>query len=634
MSASLIWNSSLLFNNLVAYSMQIGLLVGLAAFVPTILRLRLPGVKLAYWHILLAACLLLPAVRPWRRAVVAGDVQVTTTVVTIAPTSTKTAREIPSTGIALMLLAAGAIGRLAWLGLGLWRLGRYRRHSKPYGVRDGCSIFVSEEVSSPVTFGARRPVILLPPGFPELDSRMQQAILCHEMLHVERRDWLFTLTEELVRAAFWFHPAIWWLLGEIQLAREQAVDREVVERTQARDEYVDALLVIAGASPQLDLAPAPLFLRRRHLKQRVVSILKEVRMSKTRLISGLAAGLGILAAACWFAASTFPLAAAPQVVNDAPGVTVEINGAALLHRAPVAYPEPARSNGVQGTVAVEAVLDAAGNVSEARILSGPQELRRAAQQSLLQWHFKGDTAGSTRMVNITFQLAESKPIGGGNTVATVTSTTPARQPVNPGDTQKLRDEALARLEAARKELETKQAVNSSWARTLKSINVVGLSDQMKSELLSRLPVREGDTLSADSMARVARAVTEFDEHLRVSTSTVNGGDATLTIATPDVPTTPDRIRIGGNVQQAKLIRQPHPVYPPDAKAARIQGTVQLQATIGKDGTVQNLEVLSGHPLLVPAALEAVKQWVYQTTLLNGNPVEVLTQIDVNFTLSQ
>jgi periplasmic protein TonB len=98
--------------------------------------------------------------------------------------------------------------------------------------------------------------------------------------------------------------------------------------------------------------------------------------------------------------------------------------------------------------------------------------------------------------------------------------------------------------------------------------------------------------------------------------------------------TPTRIKIGGSVQQAKLIRQPHPVYPPLAKQARISGTVHLSAIIAKDGTIQKLEVISGHPLLVPAALEAVKQWVYQPTLLNGEPVEVQTTIDVNFTLSQ
>jgi protein TonB len=95
-----------------------------------------------------------------------------------------------------------------------------------------------------------------------------------------------------------------------------------------------------------------------------------------------------------------------------------------------------------------------------------------------------------------------------------------------------------------------------------------------------------------------------------------------------------RIRVGGNVQQAKLVRQPKPSYPPLAKQARIQGVVHLSAIIAKDGTIQKLEVIGGHPLLVPAALEAVKQWVYQPTLLNGEPVEVITQIDVNFTLSQ
>lgn len=99
------------------------------------------------------------------------------------------------------------------------------------------------------------------------------------------------------------------------------------------------------------------------------------------------------------------------------------------------------------------------------------------------------------------------------------------------------------------------------------------------------------------------------------------------------PQTPQRIRVGGNVQQAKLIRQPKPVYPPLARQARIQGTVRLTAVIAKDGTIQELQVVNGHPLLVPSALEAVKQWVYQPTLLNGEPVEVVTQIDVNFTLS-
>ncbi|NDJ10635.1 MAG: energy transducer TonB, partial [Acidobacteriia bacterium] len=94
------------------------------------------------------------------------------------------------------------------------------------------------------------------------------------------------------------------------------------------------------------------------------------------------------------------------------------------------------------------------------------------------------------------------------------------------------------------------------------------------------------------------------------------------------------IRVGGNVQQANLIRQPKPVYPPLAKAARVQGTVKFEAEIGKDGTIQNLKMISGPPLLVQAAMQAVQQWQYKPTLLNGEPVVVITTIDVNFTLSQ
>ena len=100
------------------------------------------------------------------------------------------------------------------------------------------------------------------------------------------------------------------------------------------------------------------------------------------------------------------------------------------------------------------------------------------------------------------------------------------------------------------------------------------------------------------------------------------------------PATPQRIRVGGNVQAANLIRKLTPVYPSLAKQARIQGVVRFTAIIGKDGTIQNLQLVSGHPLLVEAARQAVSQWQYKPTLLNGEPVEVVTQIDVNFTLSQ
>lgn len=100
------------------------------------------------------------------------------------------------------------------------------------------------------------------------------------------------------------------------------------------------------------------------------------------------------------------------------------------------------------------------------------------------------------------------------------------------------------------------------------------------------------------------------------------------------PVAPQRIRVGGNVQKAMQLFTPSPVYPPLAKQARIQGVVKLNAIISKEGNIEQLTVVSGHPLLIPSALEAVKKWRYKPTLLNGEPVEVITQIDVNFTLTQ
>jgi len=97
---------------------------------------------------------------------------------------------------------------------------------------------------------------------------------------------------------------------------------------------------------------------------------------------------------------------------------------------------------------------------------------------------------------------------------------------------------------------------------------------------------------------------------------------------------PRRIRLGGVVEQGKLISGPRPAYPVLARAARIEGTVRLEAVISRDGTVLNLKVVSGHPLLIPAALAAVAQWVFRPTALNGEPVEVATEIEVHFTLQR
>ena len=113
---------------------------------------------------------------------------------------------------------------------------------------------------------------------------------------------------------------------------------------------------------------------------------------------------------------------------------------------------------------------------------------------------------------------------------------------------------------------------------------------------------------------------------------IGGIISSTPMAVPKVAT-PQRVRVSQGVSTGLLVRKVNPNYPPLARQARIQGSVLLQAEISKTGDIQNLRLISGHPMLAPAAIEAVKQWRYKPYLLNGEPVEVATQLQVNFTLN-
>jgi protein TonB len=187
-----------------------------------------------------------------------------------------------------------------------------------------------------------------------------------------------------------------------------------------------------------------------------------------------------------------------------------------------------------------------------------------------------------------------------------------------------------------------------------SLVVSGLSDQARTELLATLPVHEGDELNTDSLERTKQAVKAFDEHLMVQRAISRNADGAMSLdlyisapgarpASPAVqwnPTTPStastgqRIKVGGNVQSDMIVSKIAPIYPQLAKSARVSGVVHLAVIIAKDGTMQEIHSLGGPALLIQAAMDAVRQWVYRPTLLNGSPVAVETTVDVNFTLLQ
>ncbi len=245
--------TELVLRNILAYSAQVAILIGVAAALAALLKLT-PKARLHCLQLLLACCLVLPFAEPWRLPPPEKNA-VTVYSIPISygrPDAVPAQHWTPSAGeIALGIVAAGMIVRLALIGLGMLRLRRYLDNARfvptafpveKKRTRAWPDVFISKELKGPVTFGLFRPAVLVPERWIG-----NETIAYHELLHVRRRDWAFTIVEEFVRALLWFHPAVWWLIGRIQLAREEVVDREAVRLMESREHYLDTLLAIAAA---------------------------------------------------------------------------------------------------------------------------------------------------------------------------------------------------------------------------------------------------------------------------------------------------------------------------------------------------------------------------------------------------
>jgi TonB family protein len=405
-------NPDPMLNNLIAWSLQIAAIVVAATVLPGVLRLRNPAAMLAYWRSVLAVCLLLPVLQPWHVSQVSG--LLTSFSAELSGTDSRVGGKImmvPVGGIIAYVLAAGTILRLFWLGLGLCRLRTLRRNASPIGSLPGlftemqtrvgvmAPIYLSPAVDSPVSFGFVRPSVIFPVRLLEMEEEKQRTVVCHELLHIRRRDWSFVLLEELIRALFWFHPAIWWALGRIQLSREQVVDREVLRITGARQAYLQALLEFA-ASGRAEAIPALPLLKQHQLTRRVALILKEDSMTLPRLILSLTFISIILIATCGLAVKSAPLNS--RVVAE--NVSSEDAGSAIpprspkrvrpeggipkvVHQVDPEYPLEAERKGIIGNVIAEIAVDEHGRVMRVRVIEGHDALNEAVLNALPQWRF-------------------------------------------------------------------------------------------------------------------------------------------------------------------------------------------------------------------------------------------------------
>jgi TonB family protein len=248
-----------------------------------------------------------------------------------APSSPATAGpkvlpDVAWTTVGLFTLIVGVAARAVWLAIGFLRLGRLTRRAVPVESAEyalvqeqlGTSATISEvdRLAQPVTFGFRRPTVLLPDVLAVAPAPLRRAVVTHELFHVRRGDWLSLLGEEAVRTVLWFHPAIHWLTSSIQLAREEMVDELTVRATGDRRAYMQALLAFADTG---GLRVAPAFAHRRHLFHRILRVSKERVMSAPRIVTSVAALAIGVSAAIWYASSAFPILTASRVELPAVG---------------------------------------------------------------------------------------------------------------------------------------------------------------------------------------------------------------------------------------------------------------------------------------------------------------------------
>ncbi|MEO8677527.1 MAG: M56 family metallopeptidase [Vicinamibacterales bacterium] len=439
---------------------------------------------------------------------------------------------LPIKSLALFAWLAGFASSAAMIATGLRRVMQLTRHASPlqnprwveparqlsarFGVGE-IALFETDTPDVLATWGAHRPCILLPARSASWSDARIHVVLCHELAHIRRGDWLIQIAAEMVRAAFWFNPLFWIACARLRRESEQACDDAVLEAGVAPSDYAWHLVEIARAcrpaSPPV--AAALPIARPSTLEWRITAMLN-TRLSRTAPSRRtLAMALLVLLAV------TLPVASFRAAAQDGPlpfvGTVYDVSGAVLP--------------------AVTLTLEDAAGVKQT-----------------------APTDGSGR-----FEFA---PIAAGQYLVSsaIPGFLPLRQPVT--------------LKDAR-----------DWSRAI--------------------------TLQIGTLQETVTVTEERPAGVVAPAAQPIGA-----------------VRVGGNIRAPRKVLDVRPVYPQAMLDGGFEGLVPMEAQIGVDGSVTSVRVISAqvHPDLAKAAVDAVRQWRFTPTLLNGVAVDVFMTVAVEFKL--
>lgn len=557
-------------------------------------------------------------------------------------------------------------------------VGALRRIERLGGIRKPITLLLSHTSLEPGIFGIARPVLLWPQGIsPRLGDAHLEAILAHEVWHVRRRDNLYAALHMLVEAVFWFYPLIWWLGGRLLDERERACDEEVLELGSDRHVYAESILKVCEfclSSPLVCVSGVT----GADLKQRMVHIMSD------RILHPLDFARKLLLTAAAFLAIAIPITFG---VLHATPIQAQSQAASSSLPAPLFSSVSVKEDSTSGQpnrqmmfslqdgsfmarrVTLQRLIEMAYHVQDSQISGSldllnkptfdvdvrldPSYVAAMRQQTSNRKNFD-DQAVLKSLLASQFKLAahfEARTLPAYDLVVDENGAKLQPSGSEPRMMRFGRGELASSgspLELLAEQLSARlgrPVVDKTGLKGIYTFNLHWTPDSSEDERLQA----SGEPLAPEPPAdpNAPSLTTALEQQLGLKLQPNTERVQVLVIDHAEMPVesqaefggskyellhTPVRVPqevIGG------LIREKvPPQYPEAARDAHIQGTVVLDATIGKTGDVENLQIISGHPQLAPAAIDAVKNWKYNPFLVNGEPVDVEGQVRVTFTLSE
>jgi len=464
-----------------------------------------------------------------------------------------------------------------------WKMHHIRKNAReisPPLVSAVVRVGLAAELTSPVLAGWFRPMILLPGKFLEWTTTEERhAFVLHEEAHFRRRDHYLIVIQRLLERVFFFHPMVRYASRQLSLERELACDEDVLRAGVDPAAYADAILKVAEWDLQRRGPPQPAFNSSRKILERRIDMIFKGHHRLLPEVSGRFATvlsvLGLIAVMSCLLIPQSSLAESPS-----PGAELQMIRETLSKYAPKVVSTPVQ-------VAQSPILPVAATLVRVPIASTQAALAVQSQTSSISGKILDPSGAVIPGVAVRVKGTQLE-------FAMVTDETGAF--------------SFSQVPADRYRLEASLPGFAPKVFTF----VLGPGGAWRQNLFL--------------------ALAAMNTYVEVSASRPALPGPTTPATAPGVA--PPPLRVGGVISQAQLISQVKPVYPPAARAAGLQGDVLIHAILGKDGSVMDPAVISRgvDPELAQAALDAVRQWRYRPAMLNGQPVEVVTEIGVSFSL--